>query len=59
MEIKAFLSHRYKSPDVNLYFHELFAEVAEVRFEVDIGQLPTNVTRLEAILGKMPTLPSR
>jgi hypothetical protein len=50
MELKAFLSHRYKSPDVNLYFHKLFAELAEVQFEVDIGLMPTNVTRLERMI---------
>ncbi len=50
MELKAFLSHRYKSPDVNLYFHELFSEVAEVQFEVDVGVLPINVTRLERMV---------
>ena len=37
VELKAFLSHRYKSPDVNLYFHQLFSEVAEVQFDVDVG----------------------
>jgi hypothetical protein len=50
MELKAFLSHRYKSPDVNLYFHALFAEAAEVQFEVDVGKLRTNVTRLERMV---------
>jgi hypothetical protein len=50
MELKAFLSHRYKSPDANLYFHALFAEVAEVQFEIDVGKLRTNVTRLERMV---------
>ena len=50
MELKAFLSHRYKSPEVNLYFHEIFAESAQIQFEVDIGSLPTNVTRLERMI---------
>jgi hypothetical protein len=50
MELKAFLSHRYKSPDVNLYFHALFAEDAEVQFEIDVGKLRTNVTRLEKMV---------
>ena len=27
---KAFLSHRYKSSDVNLYFFNLFSKFAEV-----------------------------
>ena len=50
VELKAFLSHRYKSPEVNLYFHELLAESAQIQFEVDIGSLPTNVTRLERMI---------
>jgi len=50
MELKAFLSHRYKSPETNLYFHALFAEVAEVQFEIDVGKLRTNVTRLERMV---------
>jgi hypothetical protein len=50
MELKVFLSHRYESPEVNLYFHEVFAEVAAVQFDVDIGRLPTNVTRLERMI---------
>ena len=50
MEFKAFLSHRYRSPEVNLYFHELFTETAQIQFEVDIGSLPTNVTRLERMI---------
>jgi hypothetical protein len=47
---KAFLSHRYKSPDVNIYFFNLFKEIAEVQFEVDEGTLSTNVTRLERMV---------
>ncbi len=61
MEFKVFLSHRYKSPNVNLYFHALFCEIAEVQFDVDVGPVPTNVTRLErmvrdsdAIIGLYP-----
>ena len=63
MELKAFLSHRYESSEVNLYFHELFAESAQVQFEVDPGslkvivdgqeqtiRLPLNVTRLERMI---------
>jgi TIR domain-containing protein len=58
-----FLSHRYKSPDINLFFHELFARQAVLQFEVDEGVtfkpmkddsvvqgVPTNVTRLERML---------
>ncbi len=44
---KTFLSHRYKSPEVNLYFFEIFTEAAQVQFEVAVGNIPTNVTRLE------------
>ncbi len=47
---KAFLSHRYKSPEINLYFFKLFNEVAEVQFEVDQGTFSTNVTRLERMV---------
>ena len=47
---KSFLSHRYKSADVNLYFFDLFKEIAEVQFEVDEGEFSTNVTRLEKMV---------
>ena len=47
---KAFLSHRYGSPAVNLFFYRLFARKAEVQFELDAGDGPTNVTRLERML---------
>lgn len=50
LSFKAFLSHRYKSPDVNLYFFRLFAETAEVQFEVDEGKSFTSVTRLERMI---------
>jgi hypothetical protein len=49
-ELKAFLSHRYKSPDVNLFFFDLLSEKAGVHFEVDPGSLATNVTRLERMI---------
>ena len=45
-----FLSHRYKSPEVNLFFFGLFADIAEVQFEVDEGTFATNVTRLERMI---------
>lgn len=45
-----FLSHRYKSPEVNLFFFRLFADIAEVQFEVDEGTFATNVTRLERMI---------
>ncbi len=47
---KVFLSHRYKSPDVNEYFFEIFSERAEVVFDVDEAAGGTNVTRLERII---------
>ncbi len=47
---KSFLSHRYKSADVNIYFFNLFKDIAEVQFEVDEGKFSTNVTRLEKMV---------
>lgn len=47
---KAFLSHRYKSPDANLRFFEALSAFANVQFEVDVGVKPTNVTRLEVLI---------
>src|SRR5580704_4158346 len=44
---RVFLSHRYKSPEVNKRFFELLTAYGAVQFEVDIGTKPTNVTRLE------------
>ncbi|MFT3704453.1 MAG: toll/interleukin-1 receptor domain-containing protein [Agriterribacter sp.] len=46
----SFLSHRYKSVEVNLYFFKVFSEVAEVQFEVDKGVFSTNVTKLERMV---------
>jgi len=48
--LKVFLSHRYKSPEVNLYFSEIFHEFAQVYFEVDVGQKPISMTRLERMI---------
>lgn len=48
--IKAFLSHRYRSPSVNLRFFEIFSKAAQVQFSVDLGELATNVTRLERLV---------
>jgi hypothetical protein len=48
--IQMFLSHRYKSPEVNLYFFEAFSEKAEIQFDVDAGTMATCVTRLERII---------
>jgi hypothetical protein len=42
-----FLSHQYRATEVNLFFYGLFASIANVQFEVDIGTFSTNVTRLE------------
>jgi hypothetical protein len=47
---KAFLSHRYKSPEINRYFFNLFADEAVVQFTVDRGSYHTNVTRLERLM---------
>ncbi len=47
---KAFLSHRYKSPEINLYFFNIFKNIANVQFEVDKGKFSTNVTRLERMI---------
>ena len=44
---KAFLSHRYKSPEVSQRFFDLLTAYADIQFEVDVGSMPTNVTRLE------------
>jgi hypothetical protein len=46
----AFLSHKYKAPEINEFFFRLFSSVADVQFEVDIGSAPTNVTRLERLI---------
>jgi hypothetical protein len=32
---QAFLSHRYESPDINLYFFDIFSRAALVQFEID------------------------
>lgn len=48
--IRAFLSHRYGSPAVNLRFFDLFSRAAQVQFSVDFGELATNVTRLERLV---------
>jgi hypothetical protein len=45
-----FLSHRYKSPEENLFFFKLFEDIAQIQFEVDDGILATNVTRLERMI---------
>jgi hypothetical protein len=50
LSLKAFLSHRYKSPEINSYFFNLLTNRAEVHFEVDLGSVATNVTRLERMV---------
>ena len=50
LTLKAFLSHRYQSPGVNSYFHQLFSEVAELQFDVDAAKGATNMTRLERMV---------
>src|SRR6516165_6848956 len=47
---RAFLSHRYRSPEVNEYFFRLFAGLATPQFEVDKGTIATSVTRLERLV---------
>lgn len=47
---KAFLSHKYEYPEVNLYFFDLFNKIAQVQFELDAGKGATNVTRLERMI---------
>lgn len=46
----AFLSHRYKSPDVNEYFYAVCAERTDISFEVDAANGATNVTRLQRLI---------
>ena len=49
-DIQVFLSHRYKSPEVNLRFFEIFSEFVQVHFEVDVGSSDISVTRLERMI---------
>jgi hypothetical protein len=46
----AFLSHRYKSPEVNLHFFELFSSVGEVQFKVDRGTSRISMPRLHRMV---------
>lgn len=48
--LQVFLSHRYKSPEVNLYFFDIFREFAQVQFEVDKSNGPICMTRLERMI---------
>jgi len=48
---RAFLSHRYKSPEVNEYFYKIFADAgANPQFAVDPGTIAMSVTRLERLI---------
>ncbi|WP_433357936.1 toll/interleukin-1 receptor domain-containing protein [Micromonospora saelicesensis] len=48
--VKVFLSHRYRSPAVNLQFFDLIDQVADVQFEVDRGLKATSTTRLDRMI---------
>jgi hypothetical protein len=48
--LRIFLSHRYKSAEVNQRFFELINESAVVQFEVDEGVKATSTTRLERMI---------
>lgn len=53
--LRVFLSHRYKSPEVNLYFFDIFREFTQVQFEVDRIEVnksnaPICMTRLERMI---------
>jgi hypothetical protein len=43
---EAFLSHRYASAEVNLYFFNIFRRLGQVQFEVDEGPPTISMTRL-------------
>ncbi|MGV9723442.1 TIR domain-containing protein [Nocardia beijingensis] len=45
-----FLSHRYRSPDVNLFFWRIIRKVQPVAFRVDEGLTFTSPTRLERMM---------
>ncbi len=51
LSFQVFLSHRYKSTDVNLYFFDLLSEAhSEVQFKVDEGLGQISMTRLERMV---------
>ena len=50
LSLNAFLSHRYRSPEINIYFYNLFSQRADVYFDADLGTVATNVTRLERMI---------
>ena len=43
---EAFLSHRYASAQVNLYFYRIFKQLGQVQFQVDEGPQTISMTRL-------------
>src|SRR4249919_1213087 len=45
-----FLSHRYRSAEVNLFFWHIISRVQNVAFRVDEGTLFTSTTRLERLI---------
>lgn len=45
-----FLSHRYKSSDVNLHFYEELSQVSPITFRVDRGTVSTSTLRLERMI---------
>lgn len=47
---KTFLSHRYASAEVNLYFFRIFRQVGQVQFEVDEGSGTISMTRLARMM---------
>ncbi|SHN46259.1 TIR domain-containing protein [Cryptosporangium aurantiacum] len=47
---KVFLSHSYRSPEINLRFFDKVAELTDLRFEVDRKGLRLSTTRLERLI---------
>jgi hypothetical protein len=50
LAFEAFLSHRYKAPEVNLYFFDMFTQTASVQFRVDAGLRTLSTTQLERLI---------
>lgn len=46
----AFLSHKYRSAEVNLALYEALRQAADIRFEVDEGSPETSITRLARMI---------
>ena len=47
---KAFLSHRYRSPEINLHFYGICSQVSEIQFEIDEQDAPISMARLERMV---------